>query len=41
MRKELSYDEQQEKLDSLLKDLSVDHLRITKEELFLAVNVAE
>ena len=27
MRKELSYDEQQEKLDSLLKDLSVDHLR--------------
>ena len=30
MRKELSYDEQQEKLDSLLKDLSVDHLRTNK-----------
>ena len=30
MRKELSYDEQQEKLDSLLKDLSVDHLRNNK-----------
>ena len=30
MRKELSYDEQQEKIDSLLKDLSVDHLRNNK-----------
>ena len=30
MRKELSYDEQQEKLDSLLNDLSVDHLRNNK-----------
>ena len=30
MRKELSYDEQQEKLDSLLNDLSVNHLRNNK-----------
>ena len=30
MRKELSYDEQQEKLDSLLNDLSVGHLRNNK-----------
>ena len=30
MRKELSYDEQQEKLDSLLNDLSVSHLRNNK-----------
>ena len=30
MRKELSYDEQQEKLDSLLNDLSVGHLRKNK-----------
>ena len=30
MRKELSYDEQQEKLDSLLCDFSVDHLRNNK-----------
>ena len=30
MRKELSYDEQQEKLDSLLNDFSVDHLRNNK-----------
>ena len=30
MRKELSYDEQQEKLDSLLNDLSVGHLKNNK-----------
>ena len=30
MRKELSYDEQQEKLNSLLNDLSVNHLRNNK-----------
>ena len=30
MRKELSYDEQQEKLDSLLNDFSVGHLRNNK-----------
>ena len=40
MRKELSYDEQQEKLDSLLNDLSVNHLRnfILLDEPFAGVD---